>query len=88
MKTGLIFGDPEPDGGFVLAGRGFTDALKAAELFYCPDGRSLRGSVGTLSGLSRDREPYGSSASPFWARRAVLIYGEYSILFRVTGNSG
>ena len=42
--------------------------LRIFDLIICPAGRALRGFVGTLLRISRDREPYGSSASPFWTR--------------------
>jgi len=55
--------------------------LRIFDLIICPAGRALRGFVGTLLRISRDREPYGSSASPLGRVRAAGIASECPILF-------
>ena len=52
--------------------------------FLCPDGRSLRGSIGTLSGLSPIQEPTVLKDLPGRVR-AVLVYCDCSILFLALG---
>ena len=64
-----------PDGGFMEENTGvFSISIE------CPDGRSLRGSIGTLSGLSPIQEPTVLKDLPFRVR-AVFVYCDCSILF-------